>query len=80
MPDESLAPITELFRHRFLQILRNQKHLSAHKVTDLVAWKHSGFHIDGGEKPVAPGDTKGRQRLAEPERSGDRLSAGQPEG
>jgi len=64
MPDESLAPITELFRHRFLQILRDEKHLSAQKVTELLAWKHSGFHIDGGEKPVAPGDTKGRQRLA----------------
>ena len=65
MPDESLAPVTELFRHRFLQILRDGKHLSAQKVTELLSWKHSGFHIDGGEKPVAPGDTKGRQRLAE---------------
>ena len=69
MPDEALAPITELFRHRFLQSLRNGKHLSAQKVSELLAWKHSGFHIDGGEKPVASGDTKGRQRLAEPERS-----------
>jgi hypothetical protein len=34
-------------------------------VADLLAWKHSGFHIDGGENPVGPGDTKGRQRLAE---------------
>ena len=65
MPDESLAPVTELFRHRFLQILRDGKHLSAQNVTELLSWKHSGFHIDGGEKPVAPGDTKGRQRLAE---------------
>ncbi|KAB2647790.1 MAG: hypothetical protein DVB27_02940 [Verrucomicrobia bacterium] len=65
MPEESLAPVTELFRRRFLQILRNEKHLSAQKVTDLLTWKHSGSHIDGGEKPVAPGDTKGRQRLAE---------------
>ena len=65
MPDESLAPVAELFRHRFLQVLRDSKHLSAQKVTDLLSWKHSGFHIDGGDKPVAPGDTKGRQRLAE---------------
>jgi hypothetical protein len=65
MPGESLAPVTELFRHRFLHALRAAKLVSAQKVTELLSWKHSGFHIDGGEKPVAPGDTKGRQRLAE---------------
>jgi len=65
MPEECLAHISELFRHRFLQARRDGRHLSAQKVTDLLSWKHSGFHIDGGEKPVAPGDTKGRQRLVE---------------
>jgi hypothetical protein len=64
-PEESLAPITELFRNRFLQVFRDGKHLSGHKAADLLSWKHSGFHIDGGEKPVAPGDTKGRTHLAE---------------
>ena len=59
------SPVTELFRHRFLHALRAAKLVSAQKVTELLSWKHSGFHIDGGEKPVAPGDTKGRQRLAE---------------
>ena len=63
MPDESLAPLAELFRHRFLQVLRDEKHLSAQKVAELLSWKHSGFHIDGGEKPVAPGDTKGRPNI-----------------
>jgi transposase-like protein len=65
MPPESLGLITELFRHRFLHVLRESKLLSAHKAAELLSWKHSGFHIDGGEKPVAPGDAKGRQRLAE---------------
>ena len=65
MPGESLAPVTELFRHRFLNALRAGKLLSAQKATDLLSWKHSGFYIDAGEKPVAPGNTKGRQRLAE---------------
>ena len=65
MPEESLAPVAELFRHRFLQALREGKHLSAQKITELLSWNHRGFHVDGGEKPVAPGDTKGRQRLAE---------------
>ena len=65
MPEESLAPVAEFFRHRFLQALREGKHLSAQKITELLSWNHRGFHVDGGEKPVAPGDTKGRQRLAE---------------
>ena len=43
MPEESLAPITELFRNRFLQVLRDDEHLSAHKAADLLSWKHSGF-------------------------------------
>ena len=64
-PTKTSPAITELFRHCFLHALRDGKHLSAQKVSELLAWKHSGFHIDGGEKPVAPGDTKGRQRLAE---------------
>jgi hypothetical protein len=56
----------ELFRNRFLQALRDGKHVSPSRLADLLSWKHSGFHIDGGgEKPVPPHDTDGRKRLAE---------------
>ena len=66
MPAEDLAPAIELFRHRFLQALREAKLISPGKLADLLAWKHSGFHIhDGGEKPVAAQDSAGRKRLAE---------------
>jgi hypothetical protein len=66
MPADSRAPIIELFRNRFLQALRDGKHLSERRLADLLSWKHSGFHIDGGgEKPVPAHDTAGRKRLAE---------------
>ena len=81
MPAADLGSMTELFRHRFLHALREGKHLSARKTADLLSWKHSGFHIDsGGEAPIAPHDTDGRKRLAEPERSGDRQPARLPAG
>jgi hypothetical protein len=31
----------------------------------LLAWTHSGFSLDAGEKPVAPHDVEGRKPLAE---------------
>ena len=66
MPAADLGPMTELFRHRFIQVLRDGKHLSTRKAADLLSWKHSGFHIDsGGENPIAPHDADGRKRLAE---------------
>ena len=66
MPVEDLAPTIELFRHRFLHALRESKLISPKKLADLLAWKHSGFHIhDGGEKPVPAHDSAGRKRLAE---------------
>jgi putative endonuclease len=66
MPAEDLAPAIELFRHRFLQSLRDGKHISPSRLADLLSWKHSGFNIhDGGEKPVPAHDTEGRKRLAE---------------
>jgi hypothetical protein len=66
MPAEDLAPAIELFRHRFLQTLRDGKHISPSRLADLLSWKHSGFNIhDGGEKPVPAHDTEGRKRLAE---------------
>jgi hypothetical protein len=66
MPAEDLTPAIELFRHRFLQALRDGKHISPSRLADLLSWKHSGFNIhDGGEKPVPSHDTEGRKRLAE---------------
>ncbi len=66
MPAEDLAPAIELFRHRFLQALRDGKHISPSRLADLLSWKHSGFNIhDGGEKPVPSHDTEGRKGLAE---------------
>ncbi len=66
MPADTLGPMTEHFRHRFLQALLAAKLISQRKATDLLSWKHSGFHIDnGGEAPVAPHYTGGRRRLAE---------------
>ena len=66
MPAEDLAPAIELFRHHFLHALRDAKLISPRKLADLLAWKHSGFHIhDGGEKPVPAHDNAGRKRLAE---------------
>ncbi len=66
MPADSLGPMTEHFRHRLLQALLAAKLISQRKVTELLGWKHSGFHIDsGGEAPAAPHDTDGRRRLAE---------------
>ena len=39
MPGESLAPVTELFRHCFLHALRAAKLVTAQKVTELRFWK-----------------------------------------
>ena len=48
--------------------------LSDHKIFELLAWKNSGFHVHTDTDLIRPSDIKRRQRLAEPERSGD----GQP--
>ncbi|MBC7979743.1 MAG: hypothetical protein H7Y36_04180 [Armatimonadetes bacterium] len=59
-------PAIELFRHCFLHALRAAKFIGPKKLADLLAWKHSGFHIhDSGEKPVPAHDSDGRKRLAE---------------
>ena len=63
--ESTFAPLTELFRNHFLQVLLAGRHLSAHKVADLLSWKHSGFHVHADPEPVAPHDIKGRKRLAE---------------
>ncbi|MCB1212063.1 MAG: transposase zinc-binding domain-containing protein [Verrucomicrobiales bacterium] len=65
MPTEDLAPLTDLFRARFLHALHNAKLISDAKLADLLSWKHSGFHVHADDAPVGPRDLKGRQRLAE---------------
>jgi hypothetical protein len=66
MPEESLAPAIELFRHRFLHALREAGLISPRKLDQLLAWKHSGFNIDsGGKEIIAPDDVAGRERLAQ---------------
>ena len=54
------AALNQLFRHRFLHALREAKLISAAKLDNLLSWKHSGFHVDHGPKPVAPHDIAGR--------------------
>jgi len=65
MPVEDLAPLTDLFRARFLHALQSAKLISQTKLADLLSWKNSGFHVHADPAPVGPRDLKGRQRLAE---------------
>jgi hypothetical protein len=60
------AVLNQLFRHHFLHALRDAKLISPKKLTNLLAWKHSGFSIHhGGEQAVPAHDAAGRKRLAE---------------
>jgi hypothetical protein len=63
--NQRLEPLAELFRHRFLAVLRRERLISERKLRQLLAWTHSGFSLDASEKPVAPHDVEGRKRLAE---------------
>lgn len=63
LPVESIEPLGELFRHRFLAVLRAEKLISEKKLRQLLAWKHSGFSLDAGTRPVRT--AVGRQKLAE---------------
>jgi len=65
MPVESIEPLSELFRHRFIEALLRGKLISEKKARQLLGWTHSGFSLDAGEKPVAAHDVDGRRRLAE---------------
>ncbi len=65
LPVESVEPLAELFRHRFLATLLQEKLISEKKARQLLGWKHSGFSVDAGESPVASRDVEGRRRLAE---------------
>ncbi len=62
-PVESLEPLAELFRHRFIAALLDKKIISERKARQLLDWKHSGFSLDAGDKPVH--SAAGRQQLAE---------------
>ncbi len=62
-PIESLDPLAELFRHRFIATLLREKLISEKKSRQLLNWKHSGFSLDAGDKPVH--SAAGRQQLAE---------------
>jgi hypothetical protein len=59
-------------------MLHCEKLISEKKVHQLLDWKHSGFSLDAGDKPIASEDVEGRRRLAEPKRSGDRQPARLP--
>ena len=66
LPHGAIGPMTELFRHRFLAILREKKLISPNKLSDLLGWKHSGFHVhDGRDDLIASDNHGGRKRLAE---------------
>lgn len=72
------AALNQLFRHRFIEVLLREKLISDKKARQLLNWRHSGFNLDAGDKPVAADNVAGRQALAEPERSGDRAPGGWP--
>ena len=66
LPEGDIGPIEEVFRHRFLHLLREKKLISERKLADLLGWKHSGFNVhDGRHDLIAAGDHAGRKRLAE---------------
>jgi len=57
------AALHQLFRHRFIATLVREKLLSDKKARQLLNWKHSGFSLDAGDRPV--NSAAGRQQLAE---------------
>ena len=65
LPVDSIEPLSEQFRQRFIATLRQEKLISEKKARQLLGWTHSGFSLDAGEKPVASHDVEGRRRLAE---------------
>ena len=66
LPQGAIGPMTELFRHRFLAILREKKLISPNKLSDLLGWKHSGFHVHVGRDDLIDANNHGgRKRLAE---------------
>ena len=46
MPVESIEPLTELFRHRFIEALLREKLISEKKARQLLGWTHSGFSLE----------------------------------
>jgi len=63
MPVESIEPLEELFRHRFLAALRREKLISEKKLRQLLGWTHSGFNLDAGKDPIGSHDAHGRQLI-----------------
>jgi hypothetical protein len=48
-----------------LDALAQEKLIGPRMLRRLLAWKHSGFNLDAGERPVAAGHTEGLRSLAE---------------
>lgn len=65
LPVETVQPLAELFRHRFLAILRRENLISEKTLRDLLGWKHSGFNLNAGDKPIAANNTDGLRGIAE---------------
>ncbi len=63
MPVESIEPLEQFFRHRFLARLRREKLISEKKLRQLLGWTHSGFNLDAGEAPIASHGTWGADPL-----------------
>ncbi len=59
------SELAELFRHVILRRLVDEQILEAWQAHRFLSWRHSGFHVDAGEAPLAADDAPGRQRLAE---------------
>ncbi len=57
--------LAELFRHVILRRLVDERIIESWQAHRFLSWRHSGFHVDAGEAPLAADDAPGRQRLAE---------------
>jgi hypothetical protein len=64
-PPGGHAELSELFRHAILRRFVDAGVIEAWQAHRFLSWRHSGFHVDVGEAPLAADDAAGRQRLAE---------------
>ena len=64
-PAGGQTELSELFRHATLRRLVDAGVIEAWQAHRFLSWRHSGFHVDVGEAPLAADDAAGRQRLAE---------------
>ena len=65
LPVESIEPLAELFRQRFLATLLEEKLISERKLRELLGWKHSGFNLDAGDKPIPAHNLDALRSMAE---------------